>query len=306
MSDTTPVRLDTRDDRLGELIPSGSELERLATGFNFIEGPVWSREAECLLFSDIKGNERYRWSSAAGAELLAAPTHHGNGMTLDGSGRLLVCEHDTSCVARMDADGSGAGREVVADLYEGRELNSPNDVCVHSDGSVYFTDPPYGRMAAVGIEREQDLDFQGAFRATGTGLELVAGDFDRPNGLCFSPDESRLYVNDTARGHIRVFDVPSDGGSFGAGAVFAEEISGDTGAVDGMKCDERGNVWVTGPGGVWVHDPGGVLLGILQTPERVGNFHWGGPDWSWLFLAASTSLYRIRLGVSGRREPFMA
>jgi gluconolactonase len=313
MTETTPtgargktgrVRLDVRDERLHDLVSSDAELECLATGFNFIEGPVWSPVGECLVFSDVKGNARYRWN-ADGVEQIAAPTHHGNGMTLDALGRLIVCEHDTSCVARMDANGSGYGREVIADQYDGHELNSPNDVVVHSDGSVFFTDPPYGRLPAVGIEREQDLDFQGVFRATATGLELVAGDFDRPNGLCFCPDESLLYVNDTARGHIRVFDVLADGGSFGSGRVFAEGISGDTGAVDGMKCDERGNVWVTGPGGVWVLDPRGIVLGVVLTPERVGNFHWGGPDWSWLFLAASTSLYRLPAGVSGRHEPFM-
>jgi gluconolactonase len=181
---------------------------------------------------------------------------------------------------------------------------------VHSNGAIYFTDPTYGRMPGFGIEREQDLDFQGVYRLEPGGEEpqLLVDDFVQPNGLCFSPDESLLYINDTDRAHIRVFDVADDG-TISNGRVFAEGIgTGDLeagGLVDGMKCDERGNIWVTGPEGVWAFSPDGGHLGIVEIPESVGNIHWGGPDWSWLFVPATTSVYRVQTNVSGRREPFM-
>jgi gluconolactonase len=236
-------------------------------------------------------------------------------MTFDLDGQLLVCEHVTSSVVRMDPDGSGSGREVLATHYDGKELNSPNDVVVKSDGAIYFTDPTYGRMPGFGIEREQELAFQGVYRIPPGGgeLELVAGDFAQPNGLCFSPDESLLYVNDTDGRHIRVFDVQDDG-ALGNGRILAEGIgSGDLAIgdlVDGMKLDERGNIWVTGPGvetthGICIFSPAGERIGTIDTPEAVGNLNWGGPDWNWLFAPASTSLYRVRCRVSGNRLPYM-
>jgi gluconolactonase len=211
----------------------------------------------------------------------------------------------------MDPDGTGSGREVLASHYGGKELNSPNDIVVHSSGAIYFSDPTYGRMPGFGVEREQDLDFQGVYCIPPGGgeLTLLVDDFVQPNGLCFSPDESLLYINDTDRAHIRVFDVGGDG-TISNGRVFADGIgTGDlaTGElVDGMKCDERGNVWVTGPKGVWVFSPSGEHLGVIEIPENVGNIHWGGPDWSWLFVPACTSVYRVKTKVSGRREPFMS
>jgi gluconolactonase len=302
----TRIELEVRDERLLDLVDEQAELECVATGFEFIEGPVWDAAAGCLVFSDVKGDARWRWRSDEGATKVSAPNRHGNGQTFDADGRLVVCEHDTSAIVRMDAGGTGASREVLADTYQGKGINSPNDVVVHSDGSIFFTDPPYGRThAAVGIERPLELGFNGVFRWRAGELEVVADDFDRPNGLCFSPDESLLYVNDTPRKHIRVFDVPAEGDPWQPSRTFAEGIGDDTGGVDGMKCDERGTIWVTGPGGVWAIAPDGVVLGVVRVPERVGNLHWGGPDWSTLYFAASTSLYRMAVRVSGRREPFM-
>jgi gluconolactonase len=210
----------------------------------------------------------------------------------------------------MNPDGTGSGREALATHYDGRELNSPNDVVVKSDGSIYFTDPTYGRMPGFGLEREQELDFQGVYRlpAGGGELELVVDDFAQPNGLCFTADESLLYINDTDRAHIRVFEVGSDG-SLSGGDVLADGIgtgeleSGEL--VDGMKLDEPGNIWVTGPKGVWVFSPEGEHLGVLEVPENVGNLNWGGPDWNWLFIPASTSMYRVQTKVSGNRLPYM-
>ena len=292
-----------------ELIAEGAEVERLGTGFTFTEGPLWHPDGY-LLFSDMPGDARRRWDEESGVTEVANPSNKGNGMTWDLDGRLLVCEHVTSSLVRMNPDGTGSGREALATHYDGRELNSPNDVIVKSDGSIYFTDPTYGRMPGFGLEREQELDFQGVYRlpAGGGELELVVDDFAQPNGLCFTADESLLYINDTDRAHIRVFEVGSDG-SLSGGDVLADGIgtgeleSGEL--VDGMKLDEPGNIWVTGPKGVWVFSPEGEHLGVLEVPENVGNLNWGGPDWNWLFIPASTSMYRVQTKVSGNRLPYM-
>ena len=298
-------------EQLHELVDANAEVEQIGTGFTFTEGPIWNPAGRYLLFSDMPGDTRRRWDEHGGVGEIAKPSNKGNGMTLDANGRLLVCEHSTSSVVRMDPDGAGGGREVLASHFAGKELNSPNDIVVHSSGAVCFTDPTYGRMPGFGVEREQDLDFQGVYRiAPGGGdLTLLVDDFVQPNGLCFSPDESLLYINDTDRAHIRVFEVAEEG-TISNGRVFADGIgTGDLASgelVDGMKCDERGNVWVTGPQGVWVFAPSGEHLGVIQIPENVGNLHWGGHDWSWLFVAASTSVYRVKTKVGGRLEPFMS
>jgi gluconolactonase len=292
-----------------ELIAEDAEVERLGTGFTYTEGPLWHPNGY-LLFSDMPGDVRRRWDEESGVTEVANPSNKGNGMTWDLDGRLLVCEHVTSSLVRMNPDGTGSGREALATHYDGRELNSPNDVVVKSDGSIYFTDPTYGRMPGFGLEREQELDFQGVYRlpAGGGELELVVDDFAQPNGLCFTADESLLYINDTDRAHIRVFEVGSDG-SLSGGDVLADGIgtgeleSGEL--VDGMKLDEPGNIWVTGPKGVWVFSPEGEHLGVLEVPENVGNLNWGGPDWNWLFIPASTSMYRVQTKVSGNRLPYM-
>jgi gluconolactonase len=254
---------------------------------------------------------RRRWSEAGGVEEVMRPSFKCNGMTYDADLNLIVCEHVTSSLIRERTDGV---RENLAYHWQGKYLNSPNDVCVRSDGSIYFTDPWYGRFPGFGIERERELGWQGVFRIPPGGgqeqLELVVAEneFDMPNGLCFSPDESLLYVNDTTHAHIKVFDVAA-GGSLSNGRMFAENIGdGDLakgGLVDGMKCDERGNIWVTGPSGIWVFSAEGEHLGIVEIPESVGNLSFGGPDWNWLFVPASSSLYRVKTKVAGRAEPYM-
>jgi gluconolactonase len=287
-------------------------VRRLGTGYGFVEGPVWHPTEKHLLFSDIPGNTRRRWDGS-GVVDVARPTAHANGMTFDRSLNLVVCEHSTSSVARYAADGS---KTVLATHFEGRELNSPNDVVVRADGSIYFTDPTYGRMPGFGLERHCELDFQGVYRIpVGGSPELVVERrmFTQPNGLCFSPDESLLYINDTDQANIRVFDVRDDGG-LENGRIFAAGLwtagsSGERddglGVPDGMKCDVHGNVWVTGPGGLWVYAPDGRHIGAVSVPEKVANLHWGGPTWSTLFLTASTSLYAIETRTSARLEPFM-
>ncbi len=274
-------------EQLHELIDPKTEAEQIGTGFTFTEGPIWNPAGQYLLFSDMPGDTRRRWDEQGGVREVSKPSNKGNGMTLDTQGRLIVCEHSTSSVVRM----------------------SPNDVVVHSSGAIYFTDPTYGRVPGFGIERAQDLDFQGVYRIPPGGgeLTLLVDDFVQPNGLCFSPDESLLYINDTDHSHIRIFDVAGDG-TISNSRVLAEGM-GDASKgeyVDGMKCDERGNVWVTGPKGVWVFAPSGEHLGVIEIPENVGNIHWGGPNWNWLFVPACTSVYRVKTKVSGRREPFMS
>src|SRR6266576_5098247 len=241
-------------EKLRELVDEDAEVEQIATGFTFTEGPIWMADGS-LHFSDMPGDKRRRWHPDEGVTVLLEPSRKCNGMTRDNDGNLIVCEHVTSAVVRESPDG---GRETLATHWGDKELNSPNDVIVAGDGSIIFTDPTYGRMPGFGIERDQELDFQGVYRlpAGGGELGLLVDDFVQPNGLCFSTDESLLYVNDTDRAHIRVFDVGADH-RLSNGRVFAEGIGdGDLakGVVDGMKLDERGNVYVSGPGGVWVFD----------------------------------------------------
>jgi gluconolactonase len=294
-------------DKLRELVGEGVEVERVATGFTFTEGPIWMPDGS-LHFSDMPADKRRRWHPQEGVTVLRDPSNKCNGMTLDNDGNLIVCEHVTSSVVRESPEGR---RETIASHWQGKELNSPNDVIVARDGSIIFTDPTYGRMPGFGLEREQELSFQGVYRlAAETGeLELLVDDFAQPNGLCLSSDESLLFVNDTDRAHIRVFDV-GPGHVLSNGRVFAEGIgTGDlaTGElVDGMKLDERANVYVTGPGGVWVFDPGGEHIGTIGVPENVGNVNWGGDGWQTLYIPASSSIYRVRLLVGGNRLGYMS
>jgi gluconolactonase len=293
-------------EAFSELIDPGAEVERVATGFTFTEGPVWMPDGS-LHFSDMPGDKRRRWHPTDGVSVLRDPSNKCNGMTLDAEGALIVCEHATSVVARELPDGT---REIVASHWDGRELNSPNDVIVASDGSILFTDPTYGRMPGFGVERPVEQEVRGVYRvpAAGGELELLFDDFGQPNGLCLSPDESLLYVNDTERAHVRVFER-QPGGGYAAGRVFAERISAtdacDDGRVDGMKLDERGNLYVTGPDGIWAFAPDGTRLGTIEVPEVVANLNWGGDDWRTLYITASTSVYRVRLEVAGNRLGYM-
>ena len=296
-----------KSDELRELVDPDGEVERLATGFTFTEGPIWNAEGDFLLFSDMPGDVRRRWSKAAGVSEVMNPSNKGNGMVYDAAGRLLVCEHSTSSLVREYPDGT---RETLATHFRGKELNSPNDVVTRSDGTIYFSDPWYGRMPVFGVERERELGFQGVYRLPpgGGDVELVVGEdeFEMPNGLCFSPDESLLYINDTPNARIRVYDVAADG-SLANGRLFLDEIGDgevDHGAPDGMKCDEHGNIWVSGPGGVCVINAAGEHIGVIEVPEVVGNLAWGGAGWRTLFIPSSTSLYRIETKVASAPLPY--
>jgi gluconolactonase len=289
------------DQRLAAVIDEGAQPERLATGFAFVEGPVWNASEACLYFSDLKADIRRRWSERDGDTIARQPNNHGNGMTYDGEKSLVVCEHTTSRVIRE----RGGATEVVASHYQGKELNSPNDIVVSRSGATYFTDPAFGRIRAdLGVLRDQELAFQGLFRVTPDGdLELLDDDFEQPNGLCFSPGENVLYVNDCRRNRILRYEVKPDG-SVGARSILVEGIAG----FDGMKCDEAGNIYITGPegSGVLVFDEAGVQLGTLGLPEKPANFNWGGPGWSDLYICARTSIYRYSLKVAGAHCSYMS
>lgn len=282
---------------LGALLDPAEEFTVIASGFRFTEGPVWTPRDGSLVFSDIQADTRWRWTEHDGATITARPNRIGNGMSIEPGGALLVCEHVTSSVVREHANGR---HEIVAFHYNGTYLNSPNDVVARSDGAVYFSDPDYGRWDhAVGVHRPFELGFQGVFMvpAGGGATELVVDEheFDQPNGLCFSPDESVLYVNDLHG--VRAFDVAADGRLSNPRTL--HEGMGDTenpgrGNPDGMRCDELGNIWCTARGGVWVLSPEGALLGVIETPETTANLAWGGADWRTLFLCTSTTVRTLR------------
>ena len=276
-----------------EAIVGNAVVEKVAGGFEFTEGPVWVPDGY-LLFSDIPASTIYRWTpGSVSAEVFRAPSGRSNGLTLDREGRLLACEHDRR-LSRTEEDGSVVS---LVERYEGKLLNSPNDVVVRSDGCIYFTDPPYGLPQQ---EEGRELDFNGVYRLVPDGaLTLLDDSFDRPNGLAFSPDERVLYVADSRRGHIRAFDVRADG-TLSNGRVFAElREPGEQGVPDGMKVDMWGNVFCTGPGGIWVLDAAGEPLGVIRVPEVPANLAWGDDDLKTLYITARTGLYRMRVGTGG-------
>jgi gluconolactonase len=288
------IKVEEFDPAIRKVVPPDATLEHVATGFGFTEGPVWV--GDYLLFSDIPRNRIVRLTMRHGGPEVTTfriPSGNSNGQTLDRQGRLVTCEHSGRRVSRTEADGSVS---VLADRYQGKRLNSPNDVIVRSDGSVYFTDPPYG---LGNPPKWKELSFNGVYRIGPDGvIHLLIDDFDRPNGLAFSPDESVLYVNDSQRGHIRAFDVSPDG-TIGKSRVFVELKGKEPGVPDGMKVDREGNVYCTGSGGFWITDQHGKPLGRVLMQEVPANLGWGDADWRTLYVTACTSIYRVRLAVAG-------
>jgi gluconolactonase len=291
------MALEIRDPRLHNIVDADVAFERLGTGFLFTEGPLWHPTQKFLLFSDMPGDIMRRWSAADGVTTFRQPSQKANGNSYDRQGRLVTCEHATSRVTRTEPDGNITA---LAERYGEKELNSPNDIVVSRKGQIYFTDPVYGRAEFYGVPRPQQLAFQGVYRIDPKSRELtlLADDFAQPNGLCFSLDEKHLFVNDTDRQHIRVFDVLEEG-RLANGRVWAETVGEGSGAPDGMKIDSEGNVYCCGPGGIHVFDPQATCLGVIHTPEPVANFTFGEDDFRSLFITASTSLYRIRVKLPG-------
>jgi gluconolactonase len=277
------------------LIQENSEVERLATGHQFLEGPVWNSKGGFLLFSDIPANRIYKWMPDGSVTVFREPSGNSNGLTFDKRGNLIICEHGTRRLSILEKNGV---YKVLADGYRDKRLNSPNDVVVKSDGKIYFTDPPYGIK-----QNEQELTFQGVYSldVEEEKLTLLSDDFDRPNGLAFSPDEKIIYIADSSnRRHVRAFEVENDG-NLSHGSVFAEIRSELPGNPDGMKVDVEGNLYVAAAGGVWVFSEQGEHLGTINTPETPANLAWGARDWRSLFITARTSLYRVKVKAKGVR-----
>lgn len=282
------------DRKKSLFIQENSNVERLSTGHQFLEGPIWNSH-EILLFSDIPANRIYKWDPDTQVTVFREPSGNSNGLTFDKRGNLVICEHGTRQLSIL---GKNEVYRVLADKYRDKRLNSPNDVVVKSDGKIYFTDPPYGIKPD-----EQELAFQGVYSldVEKEKLTLLLEDFDRPNGLAFSPNETVMYIADSSnRRHVRAFDVESDG-SLSHGRVFAEIRSDLPGNPDGMKVDVEGNLYVAAAGGVWVFSEKGEHVGIIETPETPANLAWGDNDWRSLFITARTSLYRVRMKIKGIR-----
>lgn len=276
-----------------DILDDSAKLEKVAGDFQFIEGPIWHPDG-FLLFSDIPADIIYKFTSNQQVEVFRRPSGKANGNTLDKENRLLTAEHENRRVSRTEKDGQVIA---LADRYEGKRLNSPNDLVVKSDGSIYFTDPSYG------VSKEQEeLGFYGVYRLAPDGkLTLLVKDLVLPNGLAFSPDEQKLYVNNSEAKYIAVYDVKPDG-TVTNERLFADLKDASQGGVpDGLKVDLQGNVYSTGPGGVWILSPDGQVLGKIPVPETATNLAWGDSDRKTLYITANTSLYRIRLKIAGVR-----
>ncbi|MGE3075516.1 MAG: SMP-30/gluconolactonase/LRE family protein [Dehalococcoidia bacterium] len=292
------------DNGISKLL-KGAE-QKLCGGFGFTEGPVWIAQDNALVFSDIPGNTMHRWRPGSDkAEVYRRPSGWSNGMTLDSQQRLVVCEHGGRRVSR-GAYAAPDVAESLASQWDGKDLNSPNDVVIHSSGSIFFTDPTYGRdsgrVPTFGKPGQQpDLDFQGVYRIDSNGsLHLVVSTgYSQPNGLAFSPDEKTLYIGDSEERLIWAFEVGSDL-SLSDRKLFVDQKSDPRrGAPDGMKVDTEGRLWTTGAGGVSVHTAEGKYLGVFELDEHAANITFGGPNFSTLFMTAGTSVYSIETTVRG-------
>lgn len=298
------------DPAINQIVPPTAIIEKLAGGFQFTEGPVWI-QAGYLLFSDIPQNTIFRWApdgkvtvfrKPSGYDGTAAPPSApfgSNGLTLDTEGRLIICEHGNRRVTRLEKDGK---LTVLADRYQGKRLNSPNDAVYKSDGSLYFTDPPYG-LVKQDQDPKKELTFNGIYRLSGAKLQLLSTDLTRPNGLAFSPDEKHLYVanSDERRKIWMRFEVKPDGTLGNPKVLFDVTRQTAEGLPDGMKVDQKGNLYCTGPGGVWILSPEGKHVGTIQPAEVPANCAWGDADGKTLYMTARKGLYRIRLNIPGIR-----
>jgi gluconolactonase len=304
-------RIERHDPALDAIVPADAAVEQLATGFQFIEGPVWVGVPGHLLFSDPNANLIYRWSPEQGLSIYRTKSGYAgvdigdyhqpgsNGLTLDREGRLTINEHGRRRVVRLERNGQVT---VLADRYDGKRLNSPNDLVYKSDGALYFTDPPFGLPKGYD-DPGKALPFSGVFRVRDGQLTLLASDLKGPNGLAFSPDERFLYVGDWDLEHkvVTRYPVRTDG-TLGAGEAFVslQQAPGEE-ALDGLKVDRAGNLYVSGPGGVWIVSAAGEHLGTIVAPELPANFAWGDADGRTLYMTARTGLYRVRLNVPGVR-----
>ena len=297
-------QIDRWAPELDRIISTSETIHELADGFGGAhgpaEGPLWWHEGRYLLFSDIHNNKRMKYVPGGSVSLHQEPTNRANGLTRDMQGRLVACEHDSRRVTRQEADGSIT---VIANSFQGRPLNRPNDVVVKSDGCIYFTDP----WTSPTAPQQWDLQYSGVYRVTpdlGT-MSLLIDDFVVPNGLAFSPDESVLYINDSRRGHIRAFELmPSGMLAKQTDRVFADLRGDEPGVPDGMKVDVEGNVYCGGSGGLWILDPKGKKLGrIAHGASATTNLAFGGDDWKTLYFTSRNHLGAVNVKISGLPVP---
>lgn len=318
-----PVKVERIDPGLDLIVPADPVLERVATGFKWTEGPVWI-PAGYLLFAEIPSNSIRKWNPESGTSIFMQPSGYrgsapyggpepgSNGMTLDGQGRLTVAGHARRNVWRLEHLDPNGQITVLADAYQGKPLNSPNDLVYKSDGSLYFTDPPYGLPTQKDNDPTKALSFNGVYRIPGAAdqqpgappdqqkMQLLIKDLTRPNGIAFSPDEKYLYVNNSEPKKLWMrYTVKADGTLGGGKLLFDATTDPRPGAPDGMKVDQKGNLYSAGPGGVWIFSPEGKHLGTIDIPEKVGNLAWGEADYKTLYIAASSSIYRMQLNVAG-------
>jgi gluconolactonase len=300
-------RIEQLTPELDRIVSVSETIHELADGFGGehgpAEGPLWWKEGGYLVFSDIHNNRRMKYEPGRGVSLLMEPTNRANGLTRDLQGRLIACEHDSRRVTRQELDGTIT---VVANSFQGRQLNRPNDVVVKSDGSIYFTDP----WTSPSPPQEWDLSFSGVYRVSpdlGT-MSLLVGDFVLPNGLAFSPDESVLYINDSRRGHIRAFDLMPNGMlARQTDRVFVDLRGPESGVPDGMKVDVEGNVYCGGAGGLWITDPNGRKLGrIVHGAPATTNLAFGGADWKTLHFTSRNHLGAVAVKIPGIPVPVAA
>ncbi len=288
------------DGRFNDLVVHDAPLRHLADGCVWAEGPVWIADGEYVLWSDIPNNRIMRWSESDGASVWRQPSNHTNGHTVDRQGRLVSCEHSRNRISRTESDGSVV---TLVERYEGDRFNSPNDLVVKSDDTIWFTDPPYGILSnKEGNARESEIGANYVYRfdPASSALTIVGEGFDRPNGIAFSPDEKTIYISDTgAPRNIRAFDVQDDG-TLTNGRFFAAP---EPPASDGFRLDTDGNMWTSAGDGVHVFTPEGTLIGKVLTPEKVANCVFGGTNRSTLFIAATTSLYSIEVKAVGDQRP---
>jgi gluconolactonase len=299
------IGFEIHDPRFAHYLLDNAELETLADGFRWLEGLVWMGDANCLLFQDLPRNRTMRWVEDGGISVYRAPSRYANGQTRDRQGRLISCSHLDRCLYRTELDGN---MTKLVDRHSSKRLNAPNDVVVKSDGSIWFSDPLYGIQNDYEGERQTSEQPPALYRfdpASG-GIAVVAGDFDGPNGLVFSPDENRLYVSETGdqtkdnpRQYIRAFDVTPDG-DLRSSAIFHKI---EPGYADGLTMDEDGNLWSSAADGVHCIDPSGKLLGKVLVPHRVSNLTFGGLRKNRLFIGGSQTLYAIFLNRRGAGWP---
>ena len=320
--DSAPVRVDRLDPSVDQIVPKGAVLERLANGFTWVEGPIWLDNS--LFFAEIPSNSIRRWTPGTGVSIFLQPSGYqgstpysgpepgSNGMTLDVRSRLTVAGHAQRDVYRLESLDPKGTITILADSYQGKKLNSPNDLVYNSDGSLYFTDPPYGFRTQKDDDPDKELKVNGVYRIphalsqkpgaapARAELQLLVSDLTRPNGIAFSPDEKYLYVNNSEPKKIWMrYRVQPDGTVTEPKVLYDATSDPRPGSPDGMKVDQEGNIYSTGPGGVWIFSPEGKPLGTILIGEKSANVTWAGPDRKTLYITASSSIYRVHLNIAG-------